>query len=77
MVLSVGGLNENTDAIDANVRVSPIMRLKVMDALTDTKPPASVGKMAEWNGAAYVTSGRVLLSAFNVVLLVNLKDIKS
>ena len=64
--LSVGGLNENTDGIDANVKSTSRYELKVMDALTDTKPPASVGKMAEWSGAAYVVSGKVLTNALQV-----------
>ncbi len=64
--LSVGGLNENNDAIDANVKSTSNYELKVMDALTDTKPPASAGKMAEWSGSAYVASGKLLTNAFQV-----------
>ena len=73
--LSVGGLNENTDGIDANVKnTAPIMSSKVMDALTDTKPPASVGKMAEWSGAAYVVSGKDRLMHFRSRQEVNHRD---
>jgi hypothetical protein len=64
--LSVGGLNENTDVIDANVKSTSNYELKVMDALTDTKPAGTEGKMAEWSGSAYVVSGKVLTNAFQV-----------
>lgn len=64
--LSVAGANENTDAIDANVKSTSNYDLKVMDALTDTKPAGTVGKMAEWNGASYVVSGKFLTNALQV-----------
>jgi hypothetical protein len=64
--LAVGD-NTDTTTVDANVKSTDTYDLKVRDALTDAKPAASVGKMAEWNGAAYVTpSGKVLTNALQV-----------
>ena len=37
-----------------------------MDAMTDSKPSGTAGKMAEWSGTSYVLSGKVLSNAVQV-----------
>jgi hypothetical protein len=40
--------------------------ITVTDSLADSKPPGTAGKMAEWDGSAYVSSGRTLTNAVKV-----------
>jgi hypothetical protein len=59
-------VNSTANTVNATVVTNAPWAITVYDGLTDAKPGASVGSMAEWNGAAYVGGGKVLTDAFNV-----------
>jgi hypothetical protein len=58
-------VNTTSNSVVTNVSTNAPWAITVNDALTTAKPGATVGKMAEWDGAAY-TGGKVLTDALNV-----------
>jgi PKD repeat protein len=61
------GNNEDTTAVDLTVDTNTnSWSVGVMDALTESKPGGTAGKMAEYSGSAYVLSGKVLANAVQV-----------
>jgi len=60
-------VNSTGNPIDAQVVSNTPWTIVVADALTDSKPSGTAGKMAEWDGtSAYVLSGKVLTNPFEM-----------
>jgi hypothetical protein len=57
-------VNTTSNSVKVTVGSNAPWAIGVSDDLTDAKP--SVGKMVEWNGAAYVGGGKVLTDSFQV-----------
>jgi PKD repeat protein len=54
----VSGINEDTASVDLSVTTSGTSwQISIKDALDDGKPAGTGGKMSEYTGSAYVTSG--------------------
>lgn len=64
--LTMGQDNSNEDLSLTVVANSQPWYIKVRDALDDSKPGSSVGRMTEWNGLSYVTSPHVLSNAVSI-----------
>ena len=61
------GPNEDTTSVDLTVDTNmDNWSVGAMDALTGSKPAGTAGKMAEWSGISYVSSGKVLANALQV-----------
>jgi PKD repeat protein len=61
------GPNEDTTSVDLTVDTNmDNWSVGAMDALTEGKPAGTAGKMAEWSGISYVSSGKVLANALQV-----------
>ena len=57
--LVAGGANTNSTAVDLTVSSNKLWTVAVKDAMDDTKIPGTQGKMANWTGSAYATSGNL------------------
>ena len=61
------GTNEDTTSVDLEIDTNMNQwSVGVKDALDNSKPAGSTGKMAEWSGSAYVVSGKILSNAVQV-----------
>jgi len=59
-------VNTTSNSVKALVVTNAPWAISVSDELTTSKPVGSVGKMAEWDGSAYTSGGKVLTDAFQV-----------
>jgi hypothetical protein len=66
--LVVGDLsdNENTVAVDMNVKSTASWDVKVADKLIESKPAGSAGKMVNYTAGAYGPGSEALLNALKV-----------
>jgi len=65
MTLTVGGTNEDTTSVDMNVKCNTgTWTVKVKEVVDGNN--AADGKMASYNGTAYVSGGEVLANAIKV-----------
>jgi PKD repeat protein len=61
------GTNEDTTSVDMTVDTNMNQwSVGAMDAMTESKPVGTAGKMAEWSGSTYTISGKALANAVEV-----------